>query len=166
MGPNWLIAWFPNVRSSNVMSGYPVSVWVLRGGSWRQRSLLYPKGWSQDGGRADDRTNTLVRGWLRVGGPLCDICSAARIGSSGELLTESELWLGFWLWLVHISQKGLLLKKACFKNQKQKRPTTSCPAGLPSPCLCGGDALNNLSMEPPLHSTGTLPSPWTTKQTF
>lgn len=23
---NWLIAWFPNLRSSNVMSGYPKSV--------------------------------------------------------------------------------------------------------------------------------------------
>lgn len=56
MGPNWLIAWFPNVRSSNVMSGCPRGVWVSRGGSWRQRSLLskgLKSGWRK--GRWQDK---------------------------------------------------------------------------------------------------------------
>lgn len=30
---SWLMAWFPSSRSSNAMSGYPGSVWVLKGDS-------------------------------------------------------------------------------------------------------------------------------------
>lgn len=77
----WLTAKFPSLRSSNVMSGYLRSVWVLKKDSWRKRSQLCPKG------RTDDKTNISVRGWFWVWGPLSDLYSAARTGSSGEPLT-------------------------------------------------------------------------------
>lgn len=152
---NWLIAWLPNLRSSNVMCGYPRSVWVLRGGSWRQRRLLYPKSWSQDGRRAGDRTSILGLGrrattWYL----LC--CSNRKFRRTFNLVLAVAQLVA--LTSPHLPERCWAApENSCFKNKPKAKKThqwSLFPNKATFPVAnVAGMCEKSLSKLLPLHST-------------